>query len=442
MGGCLFCLLFSLGLQSFIDPAHLLLIDIGCVVGVSALWGRGPGVLAAILTTVSFDFFFLPPLHSLRVTPQHLISLSLLLGIALAVGQLAARLRHQATSARLRQENAQATAQLARDLTGAVTSNQAIEITKERMREIFGFAPQITMDTVRQEDDTTEWILPLRAPRKVRGFMRMSRSAVAEDDRTLLETFAAVCALSLERIHFVEVAQDALLRMEGEKMRSHVLSCLSHDLRTPLTGIVAHSGRLSVGLSEPESPADPLEMKGLADSLHRESTRMADLVENLLDLARLQSGGVRLRLDWHALDDLCASALRQRQEFLGHREVVVDLPETLPLVWCDGVLVERVIVNFLDNAHRYTPPEGKLRLWANSSKGTFAVGLDDEGPGLQSVVQNSETQAGGIGLSLCRAIAKAHGGELILQDTVTGARVSLRLPQLQAPPEPPLEEEA
>jgi len=442
IGGWLIGLGITFALQRFMDPVHLPLVGIGFVVGIAALWGRIPGAIAAVLMTLSYDFFFLPPRFSFAVSTQHFVSLVVLLAIALAVGQLAARLRRQAIAARTRQENAQATAQLARDLTGAVTAKQAVEITKNRMREIFGFVPEISLDPNDTEGATGEMVLPLKAPRKVRGSMRLSRSAVAPEDQALLETFAAVCALSLERIHFVEVAHDALLRMEGEKMRSHVLSCLSHDLRTPLTGIVAQSGRLALGLSG-HGPVrmESVELAGVADSLLRESARMADLVENLLELARLQSGGVRLRLDWHSADDLCASALRHREKFLADRKLSVEVDNRLALVWCDGLLVERVIVNLLDNAHRHTPPEGGLRLWARPIAVGVAIGLDDQGPGLRTQVETGETTAGGIGLSLCRAIARAHGGFLEVSEAPGGgARVELRLPQTQRAPEPPAEE--
>ena len=433
-------------LRDRVDDAHGLLAVIGCVVGVSALWGRGPGAFAAVVSTLAYDFFFLPPRYSFRVSGPHLVSLILLVAIALAVGQLAALLRRQADRARVRQANAQATAQLARDLTGAVTTKQAVEITRSRMKEIFGFEPQISLESGVPSIDPSELVLPLKAPRKVRGTMKFERKAVRDDDLALLETFAAVCALSLERIHFVEVAQDALLRMEGERMRSHVLSCLSHDLRTPLTGIVVHSQRLSEGLADPGSIAEAAGWGAVARELHGEASKMADLVENLLELARLQSGGVRLRLDWHSVDDLCASALRHRRGFLDGREIRLDLGEGLPLIQCDGVLVERVLVNLLDNAQRYAPGEEPFRLWARSLPKAFQIGLDDNGPGLAAfgVDRGPEGRRGaGIGLSLCRAIAQAHGGSLLVEDVPGGgARVSITLPQTNPLPEMPVEEDS
>lgn len=402
--------------------------------------------MSAIVSTLAYDFLFLPPRFSLRVAAPHLVSLLLLVAIALAVGQLAALLRLHADRARVRQANAQATAQLARDLTGTVTTRQAIEITRSRMKEIFGFEPQISLESGVPDIDPAELVLPLKAPRKVRGTMKVARNAVKDDDLALLETFAAVCALSLERIHFVEVAQDALLRMEGERMRSHVLSCLSHDLRTPLTGIVVQSQRLSEGLSHPGSLDDAIGWGGVARELHGEATKMADLVENLLELARLQSGGVRLRLDWHSVEDLCASALRHRQAFLEGREIVFELGEGLPLVQCDGVLVERVLVNLLDNAQRHAPGGGAFRLWARALPGAFQIGLDDNGPGMASFGSENDAEGrrgAGIGLSLCRAIAQAHGGALSVEPAPTGgARVSITLPQVDPLPQMPLEEDS
>ncbi len=172
---------------------------------------------------------------------------------------------------------------------------------------------------------------------------------------------------------------------------------------------------------------------------------MSDLVENLLELARLQSGGIRLRLDWHSVEDLCASAMRHRQVFLAGRPIDLDLDQASSLVRCDGVLVERVLVNLLDNAHRHASGSGALLIWAMVRDGMFQIGLDDDGKNAEAFVKERGSDAGrkGIGLSLCEAIADSHGGSLEIGKAPNGgARVSLRLPQSETPPEVPPEEEA
>ena len=167
---------------------------------------------------------------------------------------------------------------------------------------------------------------------------------------------------------------------------------------------------------------------------------MADLVENLLELSRLQSGGATLRRDWNSPVELVAAALRQRSTALGNRPLELEIPEDAPLVWCDGVLVERVLVNLLDNAARHTPPGTVLRVWTESVTGAYRLGLDDDGPGFVERVI-AEGRRSGIGLSLCRSIATAHGGRMeILPAPGGGARVVLVLPQDRVPPAAPEED--
>ena len=167
---------------------------------------------------------------------------------------------------------------------------------------------------------------------------------------------------------------------------------------------------------------------------------MADLVENLLELSRLQSGGATLRRDWNSPVELVAAALRQRGLALGDRPIDLEIPEDAPLVWCDGVLVERVLVNLLDNASRHTPPGTRLRAWTESVNGSYRLGLDDEGPGFVERAI-AEGRRSGIGLSLCRSIAIAHGGRMEISPAPGGgARAVLVLPQDRIQPDPPEED--
>ena len=167
---------------------------------------------------------------------------------------------------------------------------------------------------------------------------------------------------------------------------------------------------------------------------------MSDLVGNLLELSRLQSGGVQLRWEWNSVEELFASAIRHRKAVLEGREIVFDVPENLGLVWCDGLLVERVVVNLLDNAARHTPAGTPLRLWADEMSKFVQIGLDDEVSGFALDTVPRDGGRGGIGLSLCRAIAKTHGGRLAVDSRPAGgSRVFLELPRNPMEPEVPTE---
>ena len=244
-----------------------------------------------------------------------------------------------------------------------------------------------------------------------------------------------------DRIHYVEVAQDVLVKMESERLRHALLASVSHDLRTPLTALV--------GLAETAAnPAQPAATRdGLASAVHHEAKRLAALVDNLLALARLQAGGVRLNREWQAVEEVVGSALRASAASLGGHRVETRLPAELPLVQFDAVMIERVLCNLLDNAAKYTPAGSRVRLFARVDGHHLVVGVEDDGPGLPDGdperlfdtfargERESATPGAGLGLALARSIIDAHGGKMQAESlTGGGARLSFTLP-LTTPPD-------
>jgi two-component system sensor histidine kinase KdpD len=262
--------------------------------------------------------------------------------------------------------------------------------------------------------------------------------------RELLDAFAALAAIALERVHYVDVAQDAVVRMEGERLRNSLLAALSHDLRTPLTGLVGLSESLT--LSRPPLAAAQME---LANALRDEARRMSTLVANLLDMARIQSGGVKLNLQWQLVEETIGSALRICRWQLGTRTVGTDIPRGLPLVRFDATLLERVLCNLLENAGKYTPPHARVTVVARAQDGELCVAVCDDGPGLpvgredalfEKFVrgrQESPIAGVGLGLAICRAIVEAHGGRMHARNLPdAGACFEFTLPLGEPPPLP------
>jgi two-component system sensor histidine kinase KdpD len=262
--------------------------------------------------------------------------------------------------------------------------------------------------------------------------------------RELLDAFAALAAIALERVHYVDVAQDAVVRMEGERLRNSLLAALSHDLRTPLTGLVGLSESLT--LSRP--PLSSAQME-LANALRDEARRMSTLVANLLDMARIQSGGVKLNLQWQVVEETIGSALRACRWQLGTRTVATRIPRGLPLVRFDATLLERVLCNLLENAGKYTPPDATVTLAALAQEGELRVSVCDDGPGLpagredalfEKFVrgrQESSIAGVGLGLAICRAIVEAHGGRMRAWNRENGgACFEFSLPLGDPPPAP------
>jgi two-component system sensor histidine kinase KdpD len=262
--------------------------------------------------------------------------------------------------------------------------------------------------------------------------------------RELLDAFAALAAIALERVHYVDVAQDAVVRMEGERLRNSLLAALSHDLRTPLTGLVGLSESLT--LSRPPLAAAQME---LANALRDEARRMSTLVANLLDMARIQSGGVKLNLQWQLVEETIGSALRVCRWQLGSRTVGTDIPRGLPLVRFDAALLERVLCNLLENAGKYTPPHARVTVVARAEGGELRVAVCDDGPGLPAGRENalfekfvrgrqeSPIAGVGLGLAICRAIVEAHGGRMHARNLPdAGACFEFTLPLGEPPPLP------
>jgi two-component system, OmpR family, sensor histidine kinase KdpD len=290
--------------------------------------------------------------------------------------------------------------------------------------------------------------MPLKAPMRTRGVLAIEpqqrRWIMIPEQRQHLDTFAALAAIALERVHYIEVAQDALVNMESERLRNSLLAALSHDLRTPLTSLVG----LSESLAQARPPLPP-QQQDLARSLHDESLRMSALVANLLDMARIESGELKFNLQWQPLEEVVGSALRySAAQLKGHR-IGTQLALELPLLRFDAVLVERVLCNLLENAAKYTPPASSIVIHA-VQRGEFArVMVYDDGPGLprgreEAIFEKftrgereSAKPGVGLGLAICRAIVEAHGGTIeAAQSPLGGAAFVFTLP-VGTPPELP-----
>ena len=441
----------ALLLQVF-DLANVVMLFLLTVVLVALRFGRGPGVWAAMLAVLCFDFFFVQPRYSFTVNDtQYFFTFALMLGIALITGQLTARLRHEARTAAARERRATSLARLARDLSAALTVEHISEVALRTFSGVFearvGLALPDAADGVHSvsasglpiDDSIAQWTydhgqaagqgtdtlsaakgcyLPLKAPMRVRGVLvlELAQSERLNDpqERRLLEACMSQLAIALERVHFVEVAQSTLVQMEGEKMRNTLLAAISHDLRTPLTTLI---GAADTAL--PHAPPGPL--TELLNGIHEQATSMQRLIENLLDMARMQERGVRLNRQWHSLEEVVGSALRQLREPLALHRVRTTLDPQLPLVDIDALLIERVLVNLLDNAAKYTPPGTVITVAARAVADTIVLEVSDTGPGKAPAnlfepfargQQESSVAGIGLGLALAKRIVEAHGGHI------------------------------
>ncbi|MGI4860047.1 MAG: DUF4118 domain-containing protein [Janthinobacterium lividum] len=497
----------AFAVSDHMDLANLVMLYLLGVVFAAFRLGRGPGVYLSFLSVAAFDFFFVQPRLSFAISDtQYLLTFAVMLITSLTISHLTSRLRHQARSASRRERRTAAMYAMVRELGAALTDAQIIDIATRHVSEVFGARmaillpdsaervrpklaepdPATALPSDKLSLDVAQWVydkqqaagrgtdtlpasaayyLPLKAPMRTRGVLalltaRPDELAVPEQQR-LIETFAAQIALALERVHYVEISRDALVGMESERLRNALLATISHDLRTPLTAIVGLAAVLSEGLQRAGAPgthaSEQAEQAELAEAIHDESLHMVSLVNNLLDMARLQAGGVRLDRQWSMLEEVVGAALAVCRRVLGPRKVTVSIPADLPLVRLDAVLMERLLVNVLENACKYAHPGTALEIDAGlveERDGPFLkVAINDLGPGLTSGTEaaifekfargdKESAQPGvGLGLAICRAIIDAHGGRIGARNRrdaggqVIGAGFWFTLPANEIPPQ-------
>ena len=480
--------LASVPLLPYIDLANIAMLSLLTVVLVAVRLGRGPAALASLLGVAIFDFAFVPPRFSFAVGDfQYVITFGVMLAVGLITGHLTAGLRFQARVATHREARARALYEFSRELSGVLQTEQIFDITRRAIEQAFraratlllpddegrlqapvdggqldlGIA-QWAFDRAQAAGTGTDTLpgsdifyLPLIAPMRTRGLLALlpldapehRRWLLVPEQRQQLDTFAALAAIALERVHYIAVAQGALVQMESERLRNSLLAALSHDLRTPLTSLVGLAE--SLARSTPALSDAQLEM---AHSLQSETVRMSALVANLLDMARIESGHVRLNLQWQALEEVVGSSLRASGTQLARHQLRTQLAPGLPLVRYDAVLIERVLCNLLENAAKYTPAGSTITIAADVHGQWLRVTVSDDGPGLppgreEAIFEKftrgereSNLPGVGLGLAICRAIVEAHGGTIAAQVPVPahGAAFVLTLP-LGTPPAPPEE---
>ena len=473
-------------LSRWFDLANIVMLFLLAVVAVALRWGRGPAVLAAFVSVASFDFFFVPPRFSFAVSDfQYLLTFGVMLVVALVIGQMTAGLRFQARISAYREQRARRLYEFARDMSSLLLTEDVVDAATRSIASTFRAkvavlvsdaedrikapapregAPVIDIGAAQWAYDKSQpagagtdtlagnesLYLPLRAPMRTRGVLVIkpdnARFLLVPEQRRHLDTFAALTAIALERVHYVEVAQQALLTMESERLRNSLLSALSHDLRTPLAALVGLAESLT--LTRPPLADAQLET---ALAIAEEARRMSALVGNLLDMARIESGEVKLRRRWQPFQEVVGSALLAARPALARHRTEVNVPADLPLVEFDATLIERVLYNLVENATKYTPPGTLIRISAQTEAGELVVSVSDDGPGIpkgqeEAIFEKfargsreSPTPGVGLGLAISRAIVEAHRGRISAANRPQGGAIFMFTLPLGSPPEVPEE---
>jgi two-component system sensor histidine kinase KdpD len=481
------CVLTALGatpLLGRLELTNIVMIFLLAVVGVGWVYGRGPAVVAAFLGVALFDFSFVPPRFTFAVSDaQYLVTFAVMLVVALVIGQLTAGLKVQAEAATQREHRMRGLYEMSRDLSAALLPEQVAEIGGRFLGAEFGARSTLLAadendrlvplsgGSADVDEAVAQWafdrgepagfgtdtlpastclVLPLKAPMRLRGVLAVQpadRQTLGPDPRRLLETCASLLAISLERIHYIDVAQKSTVQIESERLRNSLLSAISHDLRTPLAALVG----LADTLQMTQPPLSPPQQQ-VAASIRDSALRMNSMVDNMLDMARLEAGAVPMRRDWQPLEEVVGSALAACAPSLQGRPIHVRLADDLPLLSLDAVLFERVLVNLLENAAKYTPAGSAIDIEAVATSDLVTIHVDDHGPGLppgredtlfdkfERGAKESATPGVGLGLAISRAIVQAHQGRIHAENRlrdaeVTGARFTIELPRGEPPAE-------
>ena len=474
LAACAATALLATPLLGVLELTNIVMLFLLCVIGIALRYGRGPAVFASFVGVALFDYFFVPPRFSLAVSDaQYLLTFAVMLVVALVVGQLTAGLKTQVDAVSEREQRVSGLYEMSRDLSAALLVEQVAEIGARFLTTEFGFRTALLVAddhdqlkvlpgaTAAVDPGVAQWafargeaagrgtdtlpaspclVLPLKATMRLRGVLAVETGLaglISPEQRRVLDTCASLMAISIERIHYIDVAQKTTLQMESERLRNSLLSTISHDLRTPLASLVGIAD--TVQLTRPP-PTE--EQRELIASMRASAMRMTALVNNLLDMARLESGAVRLNRQWQPLEDVIGSALNASATLLAERAVDVRLPSDLPLLHFDAVLIERVLCNLLENAAKYTPPGTPIAIEAHTETDFVLISVDDHGPGLPSGREaalfdkfergrREDATAGvGLGLAICRAIVQAHGGSISARTRAQGgASFTFSLPR-------------
>ena len=456
------------------------MVYLPAVLAAAALWGIGPGVVAGIAAALAYNFFFAEPVHSFRMDRiTDVVTVIVLLIVALVTSKLAAGIR---TQARIAAAHAARNATIAGFAGRLLSSSSETEIAETACRELHrvfdcnailvgGLPEPVVLAVVPHGNQLTpsdiaaaaltlesgepagrgstriqpaEWVFhPVRSSTSVIAAAGLARDdgapPVDDDQLQLLGNLLDQLALALERARGDSDRREVGALRERDRLRSALLSSVGHDLRTPLTGIIGAAAELRRN-GENDS--------ALLATIESEAGKLERYISNLLDMARIEAGKVKLKTECVDLVDAVSAALKDLRAGLADREVGVDVPSDLPLVRADPQLLHHCLINLIDNAARYSGDHGAIHIAAEGSAGEVRLTVEDQGPGLPVEreraldafirIEGSDRKGGaGLGLAIVKGFAEAMGANVTAanREGERGASFTLRFPNALVVPE-------
>ncbi len=437
-----------------------------------AYWTRGYvyGIIASVLSVLVFNFFFTEPFFSFNVNdPEYLVTFAIMLVASIITSTLTTRIRFESWQAETREKRIRVLYQIERHLLASQNLQQVLETASNDIFSLYGSSVIITQDAGHLRKMTrciegndvfndekekiafhetlqsgnacgagTELFWECKAHYRpilgqngvlgVVGIVAETKAEMPEDQRVMLDTILAQVALAIEREQSNERQRQAQMQIERERFRSDLLRSISHDLRTPLTGILGSTSTMIDNLSTLPNET----IRTFLQNIYEDADWLKNLVENILSMTRLHEGRVTLKRDMEAVEELIAAALARVKMRLQHHTVTVSMPDEILMVYADGLLIEQAIVNILDNAIKYTPSGGAIAISASVKNEFVWLEISNDGPGIPQkdigrIFERFYTKADearrsgiGLGLSICKSIIEAHGGEITAQNITEG----------------------
>lgn len=436
--------------------ALLYLLPLGLI---TAYWGLGPGITSALITFLTFNYFFIPPYYTLAVhRPTDVVILVIFLIVAVVISQLVGRMQVSLVAATAREREATQLYELSIALTGHHDDRAIAQILAKQVQavsqgeyvqlNITGAEPfSFHMPETTSPARSPELTVLIQAARGVLGEILLWKSApaISSGEKRLLETFASQGALALERARLAQAESRARVLEESDHLKSILLSSVSHELRTPLSTIKAAASSLRGNEVSWESPA----RVELIAAIDDEADHLNMLVGNLLDMSRIESGALKPKREWNILSEIVGSVLARLRHSADEHKFEIDVSENLPFVPVDYVQMEQVFTNLVSNSLKYAPANTLIHIRADIEGDTIHVQVSNQGPQVPPehlerifdkfyrITAADRVTGTGLGLSICKGIIEAHGGHIWAENISDGLAFNFTLPLTWEGAQPP-----
>jgi two-component system, OmpR family, sensor histidine kinase KdpD len=444
--------------------ALLYLIPLGII---TAYWGLGPGITSALITFLTFNYFFIQPYYALTVhQPADVVILMVFLIVAVVISQLVGRAQAGLAAAKAREREATQLYELSTAFAGLPNDHAIVQILAKQVYVVaegeyvelnitgaHHFAYRLP--EIQSPSRPPELSIPIEAARGVLGEIRLWRAApsISSTEKRLFQTFASQGALALERAWLAQAASRAQVLEESDRLKSAILSSVSHELRTPLSTIKAAASSLRGKEVGWDSPA----RMELVAAIDDEADHLNMLVGNLLDMSRIESGALQPKREWNILAEIVGNVLGRMRHSAEEHTLQVDVPEDLPLIPVDYVQMEQVFTNLISNSLKYAPVNTVVWIRAQVEGELLHVQVSNQGPQVPSehlerifdkfyrITAADKVTGTGLGLSICKGIIEAHGGNIWAENVPDGLAFNFTLPLIwdgTKPPQLPMDAEA